>query len=88
MYSEPIEIFLSISLSNQSYKSFDQRYQIMEIFTSIETMVKGTVVNRAFPSLHEESLKITLTAPLISQKIKNVTLGLGNRDDISLKFTV
>ena len=36
----------------------------MEIFTSIETMVKGTVVNRAFPSLHVQSLEITLIVPL------------------------
>ena len=39
---------------------------------------KGTVVNRALPSLHERSLKITLTVPLniISTDQKNVKLGL------------
>ena len=32
-------IFLSISLSNQSYESLNRRYQLIEIFTSTETIV-------------------------------------------------
>ena len=32
-------IFLSISLSNQSYESYTWRYQLMEIFTPTETIV-------------------------------------------------
>ena len=47
--------FKSISLSNQSCESSNQRYQYMEIFTSTETMVVYAI---AFCSIIKQSLSL------------------------------
>ena len=47
--------FLSISLSNQSCESSNQRYQYMEIFTSTETMVVYAI---AFCSIIKQFLSL------------------------------
>jgi len=39
----------------------------------LDSGFKGTIVNRALPSLDEESLKITLSVPLPIFKYKNIT---------------
>ena len=41
-------IFLFISLSNQSYESFNRRYQLMEIYTSTETKVLRDQIRELF----------------------------------------
>ena len=41
----------------------EQNYGYL-IHTWSDNALKGTVVNRAWPSLHGESLEITLTVPL------------------------
>ena len=41
-------IFLFISLSNQSYESFNRRYQLMEIYTSTETKVLRGQIRELF----------------------------------------
>jgi len=54
------------------------------LFLIFDQILKGNVVNRASPYLHDESLEITLTVPLIPLGYSGVeTHGRDQRDNKS-----